>query len=239
MTMVFGLAVLQLGLQCLVVRVVHTNSSSGSRLTTYVTMGLSCQHWSTPYQRKPFWCSREYAKTCTPSLLFKILESDLMSVVSFGWGSNEKCDKGWVLFCWFPLVFPATSFPTPPFVSKWCKKKQRPKTLRGWGSNKQIEWIRVAWWPTSHQTKCSLSLIETRSAKRAVFFSFRRTSMFVLLVHRNPSKCFCPSNRAILRMFHWWCVLGPVSYHAIFQRRSVRFGGWYLPLAPHYYVIPC
>lgn len=171
MTMVFGLAVLQLGLQCLVVRVVHTNSSSGSRLTTYVTMGLSCQHWSTPYQRKPFWCSREYAKTCTPSLLFKILESDLMSVVSFGWGSNEKCDKGWVLFCWFPLVFPATSFPHPTFCIQVMPKKTTAENTSRMRF-KQTDWMDSRSLMANKSSNQVLAVIDWNSKRKkgCVFF---------------------------------------------------------------------
>ena len=144
MTMVFGLAVLQLGLLLATSKVFgcpgcphqflkrHDSPpmlpwvyhvSIDPRLTRgslFDAAGDSNWHYKSIS-----------AKTCTPSLLFKILESDLMSVVSFGWGSNEKCDKGWVLFCWFPLVFPATSFPHPTFCIQVMPKKNGLKHVAG------------------------------------------------------------------------------------------------------------
>ncbi len=131
-----------------------------------------------------------------------------MSVVSLGWAWTKNVFK--VFFC--SLCFPCYFLP-PQFCSKWWRNNG--PTCRGWGSNKQIEWIREAWWPTSHQTKCSLSLIETRSEKRA-WFSLRRASC---LSYRTPqlslSLKYCNS-----LYFPWWCVLGPVLT-MIFQRRSV------------------
>ena len=185
MTMVFGLAVLQLGLLLATSKVFgcpgcphqflkrHDSPpmlpwvyhvSIDPRLTRgslFDAAGDSNWHYKSIS-----------AKTCTPSLLFKILESRSDVRCFFWMGLERKMWQGVSAFLLVPFGFPCYFLSPPHLLYPSDAQKKRPKTCRRWGSNKQIEWIRVAWWPTSHQTKCSLSLIETRSAKKGLFFFF-------------------------------------------------------------------